>query len=218
MPGQSVFLQSGREALLVETTDGSNALMIVGPGGKASVVEETSKGKLTKLPLSALKNLEAVAALAAGEGPPGALSGAELMKQVRYCFAITIWPFFFSRWLGSQLLQAAFVVSERSMCCLKPPSTCTPRVLTPWKQVIASAQWVLPQVDIYIGELSPFGATLTFTTCSSRSNASGRRIHRHSKPNGGSTFGVEEDSDAEDDANHGGKREVQVIHRRLWLA
>ncbi|CAM9127974.1 unnamed protein product, partial [Hapterophycus canaliculatus] len=157
VPGQSVFLQSGREALLVEKIDDSNALVIVGPGGKASVVEETSKGKLTKLPLSALKNLEAVTALAAGEGPQGAVNGAELMKQV-----------------------------------------------------IASAQWVLPQVDIYIGELSPFGATLNFTNCSSRSNASGRRIHRHSKPNGGSNFGVEQDSDVEDDANHGEHQELQT--------
>lgn len=82
MPGQSVFLQSGRAALFVETVDGSNALVIVGPGGKASVVEETSQGKLTKLPLSALKDFEAVATLARGEGPPGAVSGADLMKQV----------------------------------------------------------------------------------------------------------------------------------------
>lgn len=80
--GQSVFLQSGREALLVETVDDSTALVVVGAGGKAHVVEETTKGNLTKLPLSVLKDLEAVAALAAGEGPPIAINGTELMKQV----------------------------------------------------------------------------------------------------------------------------------------
>lgn len=82
VPGQSVFLRSGREALLVETIENSNALVVVGTGGKANVVEETTKGKLTKLPLSVLKDFEAVAALAAGEAPPGAVSGAELVKQV----------------------------------------------------------------------------------------------------------------------------------------
>lgn len=82
VPGQSVFLRSGREALLVETIENSNALVVVGTGGKANVVEETTKGKLTKLPLSVLKDFEAVAALAAGEGPPAAISGVELVKQV----------------------------------------------------------------------------------------------------------------------------------------
>lgn len=81
-PGQSVFLQSGREAILVETIEGSTALVVVGAGGKAHVVEETTKGKLTKLPLSVLKDLEAVTALAAGGGPPMAVKGTELMKQV----------------------------------------------------------------------------------------------------------------------------------------
>lgn len=82
VPGQTVFLQSGREALLVETTDNSNALLVVNTSGKANVVEETGKGKLSKLPLSVLKDLDAVAALAAGEGPPGAIHGAELIRQV----------------------------------------------------------------------------------------------------------------------------------------
>ena len=90
MPGQSVCLRSGREALLVETVDDSNALVVVGTGGKANVVEETSKGKLTKLPLSVLKDFEAVAALAAGEGPPGADSGEELVKQVRVTLCIAV--------------------------------------------------------------------------------------------------------------------------------
>lgn len=85
-------------------------------------------------------------------------------------------------------------------------------------QVIASAQWVLPQVDIYVGELSPYGAALNFTTCSSRSNASGRRIHRHSKANGGSTFGVEEDSDVEEGSSDEERKEVQVTHRPGFLA
>lgn len=83
VPGQSVFLRSGREALLVETNEDSNALVVVGTGGKANVVEENTKGKLTKLPLSVLKDSEAVAALAAGEQPPGPSNGEDLAKQVR---------------------------------------------------------------------------------------------------------------------------------------
>lgn len=82
VPGQSIIMQSGREALLVETVDGSNALVVVGAGGEASVVEEKTKGKLTKMPLAVLKDLEAVAAVGAGQGPLGAVSGSELMKQV----------------------------------------------------------------------------------------------------------------------------------------
>ena len=66
----------------METVEDSNALVVVGTGGKANVVEETTKGNLTKLPLSVLRDFEAVAALAAGEGPPGAATGAELVKQV----------------------------------------------------------------------------------------------------------------------------------------
>lgn len=68
--------------MLAETVDGSNALVVVGTGGEASVMEETTKGKLTKLPLGVLKDLEAIAAVAAGQGPPGAVSGSDLMKQV----------------------------------------------------------------------------------------------------------------------------------------
>lgn len=82
VPGQSIIMQSGREALLAETVDGSNVLVVVGTGGKASVVEETTKGKLTKLPLAVLKDLEAIAGIAAGRGSPGAVKGSELMKQV----------------------------------------------------------------------------------------------------------------------------------------
>lgn len=77
-------------------------------------------------------------------------------------------------------------------------------------KVIASTQWVMPQVDIYVGQLSPFGNSVKFATASSRSNASGRCIHRHSKPNGGPTFGVVEDSGAEDDSQDVEKDEVQV--------
>lgn len=93
VPGQSVYLRSGREALLVETVEDSNALVVVGTGGKANVVEETTKGKLTKLPLSLLKDFEAVAALAAGKGPPGAVSGVELVKQVWVVLCISRHPF-----------------------------------------------------------------------------------------------------------------------------
>lgn len=76
--------------------------------------------------------------------------------------------------------------------------------------MIAAAQWVLPQVDIYVGELSPFGASLNFTDGSSRSNASGKRIYRHSKPNGGPTFGVVDESSGDEDPNHVERDEVQV--------
>lgn len=69
---------------------------------------------------------------------------------------------------------------------------------------------MLPQVDIYIGELSPFGATLKFILTSSRSSASGQRIHRHSKPNGGPEFGVVDESTGDDDSNHVERGEVQA--------
>lgn len=76
--------------------------------------------------------------------------------------------------------------------------------------MIAAAQWVLPQVDIYVGDLSPFGVSLNFTTCSSRSNASGKRVHRYSKPNGGPTFGVVDEPNKGEDPDHGERDEVQV--------
>lgn len=82
VPGQSVFLQSGRAGLLVEITDGSNAVVVPDSGGKVTVVKETTNGKQTKLPLSVLKNVEGVAALVAGEKRHGAISGAELASQV----------------------------------------------------------------------------------------------------------------------------------------
>ena len=50
-------------------------------------------------------------------------------------------------------------------------------------------QWALPQVDIYIGMLSPFSASLNFTVATTRSNATGGRLYRHSEPNGGPRFG-----------------------------
>lgn len=78
------------------------------------------------------------------------------------------------------------------------------------KKVIAAAQWVLPQVDIYVGDLSPFGVSLSFTTCSSRSNASGKRVYRHSKPNGGPTFGVVDESSRSEDPKLVERDEVQV--------
>lgn len=76
--------------------------------------------------------------------------------------------------------------------------------------MIAAAQWVLPQVDLYIGDLSPFGESLNFTAGSSRSNASGLRIYRHSKPNGGPTFGVVDESNGDEDQDHVERDEVQV--------
>lgn len=76
--------------------------------------------------------------------------------------------------------------------------------------MIAAAQWVLPQVDIYVGDLSPFGESLNFTIGSSRSNASGNRMFRHSKPNGGPTFGVADEPIGDEDANHDERDEVQA--------
>lgn len=69
---------------------------------------------------------------------------------------------------------------------------------------------MLPQVDIYIGELSPFGAALNFTVGSSRSNACGQRTYRHSKPNGGPEFGVVEESNPDDDSKYVERGDVQV--------
>lgn len=76
--------------------------------------------------------------------------------------------------------------------------------------MISAAQWILPQVDIYIGELSPFGESLKFTTGSSRSNASGKQIFRYSEPNGGPTFGVVKESNRDEDSSHVEREEVQV--------
>ena len=76
--------------------------------------------------------------------------------------------------------------------------------------MIAAAQWVLPQVDIYVGNLSPFGESLHFTIGSSRSNASGKRIYRYSKPNGGPTFGAVDESNRDEDQSRSERDEVQV--------
>lgn len=87
VPGQSIFLQNGQEGVLEEMVDGSNAVLIVGAAGKAMVVQERAKGKRTKLRLSALKNVEGVAALATGQQRQKETNGAELMRQVTlsYC-------------------------------------------------------------------------------------------------------------------------------------
>lgn len=66
----------------METVDGSNAVVVVSAGGKATVVTETAKGKRLKLPLSVLKDVQGVAELAAGEGQEGPTGGAELTRQV----------------------------------------------------------------------------------------------------------------------------------------
>ena len=76
---------------------------------------------------------------------------------------------------------------------------------------------MLPQVDIYVGELSPFGESLSFAMGSSRSNASGNRIFRHSKPNGGPTFGVVAETNGGEDANHAEDDETQVSEEG-WLS
>ncbi len=99
---------------------------------------------------------------------------------------------------------------KESLRCVEPLTPDIPTLDADDEKVIATAQWVLPQVDIYIGELSPFGASISFTTSSSRSNASGRSTYRHSKPNGGPTFGVVDESTAEDEQTHVEREEVQV--------
>lgn len=79
-----MFLQSGQAGVLVETVDGSYAVLVTSTTGKATVVQETKSGGRTKLPLSALKDIEGVAALAVG-GDTGteATHGVDVMKQVR---------------------------------------------------------------------------------------------------------------------------------------
>lgn len=78
-----MVLPSGQEGLLVELRDDSHAVLVAGPGGKAMVVKETSKGKRTELSLMSLKNVEEVAELAAGKGRGEAVSGTEVMNQAR---------------------------------------------------------------------------------------------------------------------------------------
>ena len=80
--GQPVLLPSGQDGLLVELKDGSHAVLVSGPGKRAMVVKETSKGKRTELSLSSLKDGEEVAKLAAGQGRGEAVSGTEVMSQV----------------------------------------------------------------------------------------------------------------------------------------
>lgn len=70
-------------------------------------------------------------------------------------------------------------------------------------------QWALPQVDIYVSLLTPFASSLHFIEGSSRSVAPGRRLHRHSKPNGGEAFGVR-DSTNDNYDTLGHLHEVQV--------
>lgn len=75
--------------------------------------------------------------------------------------------------------------------------------------MIATTQWALPQVDVYVGLLARFASSLHFIEGSSRSVAAGRRLHRHSKPNGGEAFGVSDSANDEDDSL-GHVHEVQV--------
>ncbi|CAM9700903.1 unnamed protein product, partial [Discosporangium mesarthrocarpum] len=58
------------------------------------------------------------------------------------------------------------------------------------QQVVASLQWAMPQVDIYVGLLRPFAASLFYVETSSRSSVRGRRLYRHSPPNGGYKVGL----------------------------
>lgn len=82
VPGQSVFLQSGQAGVLVETVNGTNAVVVLSSTGKAIVVQETKSGGRTRLPLSALKNIDQVATLAAGEKHQGSNKGLDVIRQV----------------------------------------------------------------------------------------------------------------------------------------
>lgn len=84
VPGQSIYLKGGQEAMLVETVDGSSAVVVKGVGGEAMVLQETAKGKRTKISFSAIKgDIEGVAALAAGtKTPEEAHNGSMLTREV----------------------------------------------------------------------------------------------------------------------------------------
>lgn len=95
------------------------------------------------------------------------------------------------------------ITCSMPLTCRPIPIRHTLNVALPMRcygKVVAAAQWALPQVDVYVGVLAPFRASITFTEGSSRSNVAGRRLLRHSKPNGGSAFGVAGDTLDGDDS------------------
>lgn len=65
-------------------------------------------------------------------------------------------------------------------------------------------------MDVYVGLLAPFASSLYICDGSSRSKAAGRRLYRHSKPNGGAAFGVSDDAASEEDSGPLQQEEVQV--------
>lgn len=83
IPGQSIFLQGGQVGVLAETTDGSYASLVTSTTGKVTVVQETKSGGRTKLPLSVLKDVEGVAALAVRGKTSTKPYGIAVMKQVK---------------------------------------------------------------------------------------------------------------------------------------
>lgn len=82
-----MFLQSGQVGILAETVDGSFAIVVASTSGKATVVQETKSGGRITLPLSALKDLEGVAAIATGDDSRAAsIEGIDVIKQVESAY------------------------------------------------------------------------------------------------------------------------------------
>lgn len=69
--------------MLAETIDGTYATLVTSTTGKVTVVQETKSGGRVKLPLSALKDSEGVADLAAGvDTCTKPTNSTDVMKQV----------------------------------------------------------------------------------------------------------------------------------------
>lgn len=79
-----MFLQSGQIGVLTETVDGTYATLVTSTTGKVTIVQETKSGGRVKLPLSALKDVEGVANLAAGvDTYTKPTDSTDVIKQVR---------------------------------------------------------------------------------------------------------------------------------------
>lgn len=107
------------------------------------------------------------------------------------------------------------------MTSLRPVPLFVPKTSCAVSKVIAATQWALPQVDIYVGLLTPFASSLYVCDGSSRSKAAGRRLYRHSEPNGGAAFGVSDDAADEEDSGPLHREEAQVRtqnrrHQEEW--
>ncbi|CAM9405552.1 unnamed protein product, partial [Choristocarpus tenellus] len=133
-PGQTILLWGSHSTcLLMESTEGGNAVLI-NERGKAALISEDGRNNRRNLPLTMLKDIKGAVAQVLGEGSKGVVAkdAAHLMKQV-----------------------------------------------------VASIHWAIPQVNIYCGFLSKFGASLHYEECRGQSLAQGCHLYRHSIANGG---------------------------------